>query len=158
MPKHAAEAEKETIMHGKTHDLTSLLLEMAQITGQTFIVLQCENAGGSGRLTQAFPALGDTEIDTLSEGPLIIAYHSDDQARDSCNMLIAQAAQGYEDTGSLVTSTVTFIGRANEGECSRTGILKLVAEIDAGTGPDDRFRFTGTGHLVPPRAGFRVAA
>lgn len=145
-------------MHGKTHSITSILEEMAAITGQAFVILACENGGGSHRLEQAFPDLGVDDVDTLSEGPLIIAYANDEEARRGCNILIAQAVEGYEATGSLVTSTVTFIGRANEGECSRTGPLRLVAEINSCTRADTLFRFTGTGHLMKPAAGFQLSS
>lgn len=144
-------------MTGKIHSLASLLQDTAMLTGQAFVVLTCENAGGSNRLAQAFPALGVDDLDTLSEGPLIIAYHDDANARDGCNMLMKQAIQGYETTCSIVTSTVTYIGRANEGDCSRTGPLELVAEVNS-EDDDKVFWFTVTGHLVPPRAGFRIAA
>lgn len=143
-------------MPGKNHSLTSLLEEMAAITGQAYVVLQCENNGGSHRLEQAFPALGVDDLDTLSDGPLIIAYGDDAQARDGCNAIMKQALQGYETTCSIVTSTVTFIGRANEGECSRTSALKLVAEVASDDG-DRLFWFTVTGHLVAPRSRLQPA-
>lgn len=136
-------------MTGKAHSLPSLLEDMALITGQAYVVLSCRNDGGSHNLGKAFPALGVDDLDTLAEGPLIFTHRDDESARKACNALIDEAVEGYEATGSIVTSTIIFVGRANEGDCSRTALLQLTADVDAGTRPDKLFRFSDTGHLIP---------
>lgn len=94
----------------ESFNLVTLAGRYGRECGKTIVVIEVENGGGSQNLERAFPSLDDRQLDMLDANPLVLAYDDQTEAQAAFNAFTDEALAGYEITGSLVTSTVTYVG------------------------------------------------
>lgn len=83
---------------------------LSRLTGGAFVLLEIVNSGGSRNLAEALPSLDDAQLDIAEEGLLILGYDTPAEAQEAFNAFTAEARAGYEATGSLVETTVRYVG------------------------------------------------
>ena len=99
------------------YSVVGLAGALATATGRAFVILNAKNSGGSQNLALALPSLDETQLDMLDmlgEEPLILGFPNDAAAQNAFNAFTAEARQGYRTTGSLVETTVTYVGRIGD--------------------------------------------
>lgn len=83
---------------------------LSRLTGGAFVLLEIVNSGGSRNLAEALPSLDDAQLDIAEEGLLILGYDTPAEAQDAFNALTVEARAGYTATGSMVETTVRYVG------------------------------------------------
>jgi hypothetical protein len=83
---------------------------LSRLAGGAFVILEIVNAGGSQNLAEALPSLDDAQLDIAEDGLLILGYDTAAEAQDAFNAFTVEARAGYEATGSMVETTVRYVG------------------------------------------------
>lgn len=94
----------------ETFSLVTLAGRYGREAGRTIVIIEIENGGGSQNVERAFPSLDERQLDMLDAGPLVLSYEDQTEAQNAFNAFTDEALAGYEATGSMVTSVVSYVG------------------------------------------------